>query len=98
MANNVSVAGIRQSIKYIEDEFAAPLVRVGEELIDSYERLNTVLHKDTISEAIEKQKVALDDFRNELAKICNKAASDMDDSAAAVSSEEDVMDDALSRV
>ena len=81
MENNVSVAKIQAGIDYLESEFMRPLVMVGEELIEDYKAMNQSLQSETINALIREQQSKLDELKNELSTICNKAKGQMEDSS-----------------
>ncbi len=95
---NVSVEKIQQGIEYMESEFMAPLTKVGLELIDEYRDLNSVLQSDAINRLIAEQQNKLDEIRNDLTDICNKAKTAMDDSSKVVGENQANIDDTLGHI
>lgn len=98
MENNVSVQKIQEGIEYLEEEFMAPLVKVGTQLIDEYKELNAVLQSETIDRLIQEQQSKLDELQNDLTDICNKASAAMDDSSKVIGENQANIDDTLSDI
>ena len=98
MENNVSVEKIQEGIEYLEDQFMAPLVKVGTQLIDEYKDLNAVLQSETIDRLIKEQQSKLDELQNDLTDICNKASSAMDDSSKVIGENQTNIDETLGNI
>lgn len=84
MNNNVSVEKIQAGIDYLESEFMAPLINVGETLIDDFKIFNQHLGSDVIDAAIEELREKLDNTCEELSNICKKAKGEMEDSSETI--------------
>ncbi len=92
---NVSVTSIQGGIDYLEAEFMNPLVKVGEQLIDEYQQLNKVLQSQQINALIREQQSKLDNIKNDLKAICDKARTSMDDSSKVISQNQNNIDSTL---
>ena len=92
---NVSVTSIQGGIDYLEAEFMNPLVKVGEQLIDEYQQLNKVLQSQQINALIREQQTKLDNLKNDLKAICDKARTSMDDSSKVISQNQNNIDSTL---
>lgn len=95
---NVSVKNIQEGIDYLQDQFAKPLVLVGETLIDEYRILNQSLINQDIDRLIQDQQNRLDKFKNDLNAICERAKNQMGESSDIVSHEQAEIDNTLSEV
>ena len=98
MENNVSVEKIQAGIDYLESQFMKPLVTVGEELIDNYKALNQSLQSETINQLIQEQQSKLDELKNELSTICNKAKGQMEDSSNIIQQNQANIDNDLASI
>lgn len=98
MNNNVSVAKINASIKYLEDQFMAPLDKLGARLIESYTELNKSLNSDAIKGMISEQQDKLDTIKYSLMTICKKAKGQMELSSDIISKSQETIDEELSRI
>ena len=96
--NNVSVEKIQEGIDYLQDQFMKPLVNVGEQLLEDYKSLNSVLKSPTIDELIVEQQNKLDSINEELNKICAKAKCEMEDSRTVISQNISDMDSTLGNI
>ena len=96
--NNVSVEKIQEGIDYLQDQFMKPLVNVGEQLLEDYKSLNSVLKSSTIDELIVEQQNKLDSINDELNKICAKAKGEMEDSRTVISQNISDMDSTLGNI
>ena len=95
---NVSVKNIQEGIDYLQDQFMKPLVLVGETLIDEYRILNQSLVNQDIDRLIQEQQNKLDNLKNDLNAICERAKTQMGESSEVVSAEQSGIDNTLSEI
>lgn len=91
MNNNVSVSAIKQAAQDLETEFMKPLERISEELIDTYKELNSSLQSETINSEIQKVQQKFSELKEEFRSICAKASAGMDESAAKIEQEQNII-------
>lgn len=98
--HNVSVEKIEDGIRYLEEDFMRPIVDMGELLIEDYKKLKGGLNDDgTIDQLILNQETALNEIKNEITAICNKARESMEDSNTVIkNNQETIIDEGINSI
>ena len=91
--NNVDTNSIDFGIKYIRYNFTEPLVKTGEEILHSYERVGEALKSETVTRSIQAQRVRINNLNAELESIFNKASERIEESNTEIKKDQTMIDD-----